>query len=84
MGAQRFRRFGSRRPPFETAFRQALGGDPKPLPVVRENPDRLATTAAEDEQAAGKRIGIELLAAELGERIDSLPSVNGFDRNQDA
>jgi hypothetical protein len=84
MRPQCFRRFGSRRPPFETAFRQALGGDPKPLPVVGEDSDCLAAAAAEDKQAAGKRIGIELLTAELRQRVDSLSSVDGFNRNQDA
>jgi hypothetical protein len=54
------------------------------LPVIREDPDRLAAAAAEDKQAAGEWVGIEFLAAELGQRIDSLPCVNGFDRNQDA
>jgi hypothetical protein len=84
MRPQCFRRFVSRRPPFETAFRQALSGDPEPLAVVGEDSDRLAATAAEDEQTAGKRIGIELLTAELCQRIDTLSSVDGFNRNQDA
>ena len=76
--------FVSCRPPLETAFRQALCRDPKPLPVIREDPDRLATTAAEDKQAARKRIGREFLPAELRQRIYTLPSVYGFNRNQDA
>jgi hypothetical protein len=84
MGSQCFRRFRSRRPPFETAFRQAFGRDPKPLSVISEDSDGLAAAAAEDEKTAGKRVGIEFLAAELRQRIYALPSVNGFDRNQDA
>jgi hypothetical protein len=84
MGSQRFRRFVSRRPPFETTFRQALRGDPEPLTVVGQNPDRLAATAAEDEQAAGEWIGIELLTTKLRQRIDAFPSVDCFNRNQDA
>ncbi len=83
MGSQCFRRFVPGWPPFEAAFRQAFGGDPKPLPVVGEDSDRFAAAASKDEQAAGKRIGIEFLAAELGERVDALPSVYGFDRHQD-
>jgi hypothetical protein len=84
MGSQCFRGFVARRPPFETAFGKALRGNPESLAVIGEDSDRLAAAAAEDEQAAGKRIGIELLAAELGEGVDPLPCVNGFDRNQDA
>jgi hypothetical protein len=84
MRSQCFRGFVARGPPFETAFRQSLGSDPKPLSVVREYPDRLATTAAEDKKAAGKRIGCEFLPAELREGIDTLSSIDGFDRNQDA
>ncbi len=34
MRSQCFRRFVSCRPPLESAFRQALGGDPEPLPVI--------------------------------------------------
>ena len=84
MGSQCFRRVRSRRPPFETAFRQALRCDPEPLAVVGEDSDRLAATAAEDKQAAGKRIGCEFLPAELRQRIYALPSVDGFNRNQNA
>ncbi len=83
MGSQCFRGFVACRPPFEAAFGKALRGNPEPLAIVRQDSDRLAAAAAEDEQAAGKRIGIEFLAAELGERVNALPSVDGFDRNQD-
>lgn len=54
------------------------------MPVIREDPDRLATAAAKDKQAPGKGVGSEFLAAELREGIYALPSVDGFDRNQDA
>jgi hypothetical protein len=84
MRPQGFRRLVAGRPPFEPALRQPLRGNPKPLFVIREDPDRLAAAAAEDEQAARKRIGIELLAAELRQRINPLASVDGFNRNQDA
>jgi len=84
MGLKCFRRFISGGPPLKSAFRQALGGKPEPLTVVGEDADRFAAAAAEDKQAAGKRIGIEFLAAELGEGVDALPCVDGFDRNQDA
>jgi hypothetical protein len=84
MGSQCFCSLVAGRPPFETAFGKALRGNPEPLAIVRQDSDCFAAAAAEDEQAAGKRIGIEFLAAELGERIDPLPSVNGFDRNQNA
>jgi hypothetical protein len=84
MRSQCFRGFVSCRPPSEPTFRETLGCDPKSLPVVRENPDRLAATAAEDKQAAGKRIGCEFLPAELRQRIYTLPSVDGFNCNQNA
>ena len=83
MGLKCFRRFISGGPPLKSAFRQALGGKPEPLTVVGEDADRFAAAAAEDKQAAGKRIGIEFLAAELGERVNTLPAVDGFNRNQD-
>jgi hypothetical protein len=84
MGKQCFHGLVSGRPPFEVAFRQAFRGDPEPLPVISEDPDRLAAAAAKDEQAAGERIGVEFLTAELGQRINAFSSVYGFDRNQDA
>jgi hypothetical protein len=73
MRLQRFRRFSACRPPLETAFRQALCGDPEALPVIREDPDRLATAAAKDKQAARKRIGRKFLPAQLRQRIYALP-----------
>src|SRR5580692_4744233 len=84
MRSQCFRRFVARGPPLKSAFRKALRGDPEPLTIVGEDSDRFAAAAAEDEQAAGKRIGVELLTAELCERVNALPSVYSFDRNQDA
>src|ERR1019366_9051163 len=84
MRSQCFRGFVACGPPLKPALRQALGGDPKPLAVISEDSDRLAAAAAEGEQAAGKRIGIELLTAELRQSINPLPSVDGFNRNQDA
>src|SRR5579863_2353266 len=84
MRSQCFRRLISRRPPSEAAFREAFGGKPEPLAIVGEDSDRLAAPAPKDEQASGKRIGIELFPAELRQRIDALPAVDGFNRNQDA
>src|ERR1700722_3973871 len=84
MRSQRFCRFVSCRPPLETAFRQTLGGNPESLAIVRQDSDSFAASAAEDKQAAGKRIGREFLPAQLRQRIYALPSVDGFNRNQDA
>jgi hypothetical protein len=84
MGTQSFRRFVSRWPPSEPAFGKSLSCDPEPLSVVRQDSDRFAAAAAKDKQAARKRIGIEFLAAELGERVNAFTSVNSFNRNQDA
>ena len=84
MGLQPFRGFSACRPPFETALRKTLGGNPEPLAIVGEDSDRLAAAAAKDKQTAGKRIGIELLTAELRQRIDAFSAVDGFNRNQNA
>jgi hypothetical protein len=81
MRSQCLCRFISCRPPLETAFRQALCGHPKPLPVIREDPDRLAAAAAEDKQAAGEWVGIEFLAAELGPE-NRFPSLRQWLRSQ--
>jgi hypothetical protein len=79
-----FRRFVAGRPPFETALRQPLCSKPKPLFVIREDTNCLTAAAAENKQAAGKRIGVELLAAELRQRVNPLPAVDSLYRNQDA
>ena len=84
MGLQRFSGFSACRPPFETALRQTLGGDPESLAIVGEDSDCPAAAAAKDKQTAGKRIGIEFLAAELRERINAFSTVDRFNRNQDA
>src|ERR1700690_989989 len=56
----------------------------EPLAVIRENPDCLAAAAAKDKQAARKRIGRQFLPAELRQRIYTLSSIDGFNRDQDA
>ena len=84
MRTQGFRGLLPRWPPLETAFRQTLGGNPESLAIVREDSDSFAASAAEDKQASGKRIGREFLPAQLRQRIYALPSVDGFNRNQDA
>ena len=80
-GSRRLRAAG---PPLETALRQTLRGNPESLAIVGEDSDRLAAAAAKDKQTAGKRVGIEFLAAELRQRIDAFPAVDAFNRNQDA
>jgi hypothetical protein len=82
--SQCFRGFVACRPPFKAAFGKTLRGNPEALTVIGEDSDRLAAAAAEDEQAAGKRVGIEFLTAELRQGIDPLSSVDRFNRNQDA
>src|SRR6476659_3755931 len=84
MRVQRLRRFAACRPPSETSLRQTLGRQPESLTVVSQDADRLRTPAAEDKQASGKRIGVEFLAAELGQRVDSFSAVDGFDCHQNA
>ena len=82
MRLQCFRWLRAGGPPLETSFRQSLRGDPEPLPVIRQDPDCSSAAAAEDKQTAGKRIGIQFLAAELSEGVDALSGVDGFNRHQ--
>ena len=69
-----------RKRPFDNRFCR----QPKPLAVVTEDPDGRSAPAAEDKQAAGKRIGVEFLPAQLRDSVDALPAIDGFNRNQDA
>jgi hypothetical protein len=78
------RGFVAGRPPPETPFGQSLGRQPKPLAIELEDPDGGSTAAAEDKQVAGKRIGVELLPAQLSDSINTLPAIDGFNRNQNA
>src|SRR5579864_6584216 len=63
MRAQRARGSGSRRPEAETAFGQALGGDPEALAVITQKFYGRAAPRAKDKDAAGERIGVELVTA---------------------
>ena len=47
------------------------------LPIVGKNTNGLGAAVAKDEQAAGKRIAAQLLAAQLRQRVDTLSSVAG-------
>src|SRR5947209_5511930 len=51
----------------------AGSGDPEALTVIGQNPDRLPTAAAENKQAARRRIGRQFLPAQLRQRIYALP-----------
>src|SRR6202451_2405024 len=84
MRTQGFRRLRTGGPPFETALRQPLRGQPEPLAVVGQQLYRRAPPAAEDEQTAGERICGQFFPAYLRQRIDALPAVDGVYRNQDA
>ena len=48
----------ARRPPSETSLRQALCGQPESLAVILQNADGGSTPGPEDQQVAGKRIGV--------------------------
>src|SRR5580692_11026018 len=76
------RRFGARRPPLEPSFGQSLRRQPEPLAIVLQDSDGRSTTGAENEQVAGKRIGVQFLPAQLGDCINALASVNSLNRNQ--
>src|SRR5579863_4041436 len=84
MRAQCARRFVPCRPPSEAALRQSLRREPKSLAVIGQQFYSCAPAAAEDEQTAGKGIGVEFLTAQLRQRIDPFPAVDGVYRNQDA
>jgi hypothetical protein len=79
MRPKRLRRFRARWPPPEAAFRQAFGRKPEPLTVIGQDLDRRPAAAAKDKHAAGKRVGIQLLAAQLRETINTFSCINGFD-----
>src|SRR5262249_17023211 len=74
--------FRARWPPAEAALGQALGGEPESLPVIGQDPDRTGAAVAEDEQAAGKRIGVQFLPAELRKGIYTLASVDRLNGDQ--
>src|SRR4029077_9657494 len=76
--------FRARWPSAEATLGQALGGEPESLPVIGQDPDRPRATVAEDEQAAGKWIGVQFLPAQLCKGIYPLPSVNGLQCDQNA
>src|SRR5450631_2604841 len=82
MHAQRLSRFVALGPPTKAAFRQTLGRQPESLPVVDQHLDRGCPPAAEHKQATRERIGIELGAAQLGQRVDALAEVDGLYRHQ--
>src|SRR6266478_10198424 len=71
-----------RRPPRESAFRQALLAEPKTLSIVRENLDRFAIATAEYEECATKRFGLQLLATHRDQAIDAFAKVNRLYRDQ--
>src|SRR5580704_8384317 len=84
MRTQGARRFVPCRPPSEAALRQAFGREPESLAVIGQQFYSCAPAAAKDEQATGERVGVELLTAQLRQRIDALPAIDGVYRNQDA
>src|ERR1017187_1596503 len=67
------------RPPHES-----LLGMPEPLAVIDQDTDRGPATAPEYKQASREGICPEFVLAQPGERIDALPAIDRFDRNQDA
>src|SRR5579863_408418 len=83
MRAQCARRFVPCRPPSEAALRQSLRREPKSLAVIGQQFYSCAPAAAEDEQTAGKGIGVEFLTAQLRQRIDPFPAVDPVYRYQD-
>src|SRR5580693_4739578 len=83
MRTQGFRGLLPRWPPSEAALRQAFRREPESLAVIGQQFYSCAPAAAKDEQATGERVGVELLTAQLRQRIDALPAVDGVYRNQD-
>src|SRR5947209_7015270 len=82
MRFQHARRLLSGRPPLKTALRQTFLCEPKSLAVIDQNADRRSAPAAEHKHATGKWVRLKLLFAQPRQRIDSLSSVHGFDRDQ--
>ena len=71
-------------PPHEASFRQPFLREPKSLAIVPERPDRGRPAAPKQKQAARKRIGSEFLAAQLDQSVDTLPSVDRLQSDQNA
>src|ERR1039457_1971115 len=72
------------RPPHESPLRQPFLRQPEPLAVIDQDTDRGPATAPEYKQASREGICPEFVLAQPGERIDALPAIDRFDRNQDA
>src|SRR5919109_624677 len=71
------------RPPHKLPLREAFLRQPKSLAVIHQDADRRATSAAEYKQASRKRIGLEFLLAQPGQRVDAFPAIHCFNRHQD-
>jgi hypothetical protein len=56
---------------------------PKPLRVINQAFERPAIATAEDKEAPIHRIGLELLATQRGQSVDSLAEVHRLDRDPD-
>src|ERR1035437_3565752 len=72
------------RPPHESPLRQPFLRQPEPLAVIDQDTDRGPATAPEYKQASREGICPEFVLAQPGERLDALPAIDQFDRNQDA
>src|SRR5271157_5962001 len=82
MGLQHPRGLLAARPPHKSPFRQPLLRQPEPLPVIHQNADRGSPSTTKQKQTTRERIGLELLLAQLGQRVDALASIHGLDRHQ--
>src|ERR1035437_3800783 len=72
------------RPPHKSPLRQSFLRQPEPLTVIDQDADRGPTPTPEYKQASGEGICLEFVLAQPGERVDTLPAIDRFDRPQDA
>jgi len=71
------------RPAAVTATRKSLLSNPVALAVIDKSAYRYETFGPKEKQAAGERVFVQLVSAELGQGINSFATVDRFDCDQD-
>lgn len=70
-------------PPRESAAREALGAQPIAIAVIYEEPHRGRGTISKHEQSAREGIGVESLAADSGQSIDTFSKILRLNTDED-
>lgn len=84
MGGQRLQRLiGRVRPPREMPFREALEAQPEALPIVDEEFESGCAPVAKQEDGAGERVTVELVATQCRERINTFAKIDRLKSEHD-